>query len=82
MSWFLRMVAFFLIVSGVFNGLWLFIVPLLLWYVIRYDAYELMVAAFCIDVYFATGPQQFFYTFAAAGVVLGAIALRPLVRYQ
>ncbi len=75
-----RIVTTFVIAAAIFNALWWLAVPLVLWYVVRFDAYELIVVAFCIDIYFAPNHTWPYYTLVSAGFVLFGMVIRPRLR--
>jgi hypothetical protein len=77
-----HLVLFYLLVTVVFNGVWWIAVPLAIWYMLQYSAYELVLAGFCIDVYFAPTFLLWYYTLAALGVVIFGLFIRPRVRRE
>ncbi|MFM2424426.1 MAG: hypothetical protein RLZZ70_817 [Candidatus Parcubacteria bacterium] len=76
----IRIGAGLLLATLVFNGLWWLALPLCLWYVLTFNAYEVIVGAFCIDVYFAPTLFQFYYTVWALMLVFGGMQIRPMLR--
>ncbi len=76
----IRIIAAFTLATLVFNGLWWLALPLCIWYVLTYDAYEVLIGAFCIDVYFAPTLFQLYYTFFAFILVFGGMQIRPMLR--
>jgi hypothetical protein len=75
-----RIIMGLVLATLVFNGLWWIALPLCIWYVITYHAYEIIIGAFCIDVYFAPQLFQFYYTGVAIILVVGGIYIRPMLR--
>jgi hypothetical protein len=78
----LHFVLFCILAVAVFNGVWWLSVPLSLWYIVRYRAYELIFLGFCIDVHFAPSFPLFYYTLTATVLVCFGVFLRPRLRQR
>ena len=68
------------IVYAVFHALWWLAVPLALFMVLSVTAYELLVGALLIDVYFAPALHIPYYTLAAATLLAVGLLVRPFLR--
>jgi membrane protein implicated in regulation of membrane protease activity len=78
----LRIGAFVTLSFLVFNGIWWLAIPLFIYCLSRYNAYEFVIMAFCIDVYFAPGMFTLDYTVVSLMALIAAIYLRPFLRYK
>ena len=54
--------------------------PLAIWHIFRFSAYELLGLAVCVDVYFGAG-QWPYYTLSTIGLLLGVAWLRPQMSF-
>jgi len=80
MSIALRISLLCILTLGVFYAWWWLVVPLAIWQVLRYSAYELVVVALLIDVYYGTPLLFPYYTLAAALAVFLGLLTQPLLR--
>jgi hypothetical protein len=76
-----RVIAFVVLSLLVFNGIWFLAVPLCIYCLARYNAYEFVIMAFCIDVYFGSDATIFPYTLVTLAALCVAIIGRPYLWY-
>ncbi len=81
----LLFVRFLCLVSLVFltySGLWWLLVPATMAYLVRFDGYEVLAFAFCLDVYFMTTTFVPVYTGGTIALLILMSLLRPSFRNQ
>ena len=78
----MRALLFILILILVLEQLWLPLIPLLLWYGLRYTTYELIVIAVLIDGYVGTFYSWPLYTILVTTSVLFLEWLRPRIMFH
>lgn len=67
-----------ILVALVFSPVWS--IPVILWHLFRFSAYELLFVAMCIDMYFGAHTWPY-YTMGAIGGLLLLTWLRPHVAF-
>lgn len=82
LSYLLRLTLCLLVMGGWYFGAWLFALPVTLWYVLRYPAYELCIIGALLDIQFYTGDFVPYYFFGAILLVTIFRAGGPLFRPQ
>ncbi len=78
----LRLSSLLLVTVLVFNGVWFLAVPLALFVMLYFDAYEYIVLAWLIDVYYAPGTWSFWYTGYTTLAVVLTSWVRPYLRWR
>lgn len=65
-----------------YSGLWWLLIPAAAAYLVRFEGYELLALAFCLDVYFMTTTFVPVYTGGAVLLLMVVTLLRPSFRNQ
>lgn len=80
LSYIQRFIFCLVVMGSWYYGAWLIAVPLTLWYVILYPAYELCLIGALVDIQFYTGDFTPYYTSGSIVLVFIFRTFLPLVR--
>jgi len=77
-----RIILFLLVAVAVFNGVWWLAIPLALIVLVYTDAFEYIILAWIIDVYYSPVALTFWYTATTVIVVMVLSWIRPYLRWR
>jgi hypothetical protein len=77
-----RILCLISIVFMTYSGLWWLLIPAAAAYFVRFKGYEVLVLAFCLDVYFMTNTFTPLYTSGAVFLFVAVTLLRPSFRNE